>query len=440
MNKESILHVGIDDTDSIKGMCTTFLAYKIVDHLKDKKVEFLDFPRLVRFNPNIPWKTRGNGAVSLKFKTKNPQKIKQTIKSFVKKYSDTKNGANPGLVFFENNEIPKNLVDFSKKALWKLISRSELKQFAKKNNLETFTIGNGQGLVGAIGAIGYEFSDHTYELLAYRKKSHFGKPRKIVDDTVKTMQEKTFPNTFNSFDTQKRRVLITPRGPDPVFYGIRGENQTSLLNASKMITTKEQLSGFMIFQSNQGTGDHLKNKINPSKLEPYSSGHVTGIISSEPRIIKGGHVFFEIDSEGTKITCAIYKPSGLTKYAKKLTIGDKIKIGGGVRKSSKKHGRVINVEFIDIIKLVPKIIESNPLCVNCKKRMKSKGINQGFECIKCGSSSKARSVETVTREIKKELLIPVVSGHRHLTRPKQRIGKINPKNSFDPSSKWFWNF
>ena len=31
MEKETILNVGFDDTDSPKGMCTTFLAYKIVD-------------------------------------------------------------------------------------------------------------------------------------------------------------------------------------------------------------------------------------------------------------------------------------------------------------------------------------------------------------------------------------------------------------------------
>ncbi|MDF2428617.1 MAG: DNA-binding protein, partial [Nitrosopumilus sp.] len=70
MEKETVLNVGFDDTDSLKGMCTTFLAYKIVDSLQKQNIEFLDFPRLIRFNPNIPWKTRGNGAVSFKIKTK----------------------------------------------------------------------------------------------------------------------------------------------------------------------------------------------------------------------------------------------------------------------------------------------------------------------------------------------------------------------------------
>jgi len=83
MNKESVLNIGFDDTDSPTGMCTTFLAYKIVDLLQKQKTEFLDFPKLIRFNPNIPWKTRGNGAVSLKIKTRNPSKIKNQIKNLV---------------------------------------------------------------------------------------------------------------------------------------------------------------------------------------------------------------------------------------------------------------------------------------------------------------------------------------------------------------------
>ena len=55
------LHIGMDDTDSARGMCTTFLAYVIVDGLLARGAAFLDYPRLVRLNPNIPWKTRGNG-------------------------------------------------------------------------------------------------------------------------------------------------------------------------------------------------------------------------------------------------------------------------------------------------------------------------------------------------------------------------------------------
>ena len=89
--KNTILNIGFDDTDSPKGMCTTYLAYKVVDFLLKRNVRFIDYPLLIRLNPNIPWKTRGNGAVGLSIKTNEPDKIKQKISRMVKSYSDTKN-------------------------------------------------------------------------------------------------------------------------------------------------------------------------------------------------------------------------------------------------------------------------------------------------------------------------------------------------------------
>jgi len=437
MSKETVLNIGFDDTDSPKGMCTTFLAYKIVDLLHKQKTEFLDFPRLIRFNPNIPWKTRGNGAVSIRIKTINPSKVKNEIKNLILKFSDTQNGANPGLVFFESNSIPSEFVNFSDMALWQLINRNKAKRFAKKNNIEFFYQGNGQGLIGAIGAIGYAFKDHTLELLSYRKKPKFGKERKISTESVKIMQEKTSPNTFNSFDTKTGRILITPHGPDPVFYGVRGENVDSLVYATKILKSNEKLDGYMIFKSNQGTGDHLKNELNFETMKPYASGKITGIVSNSPKITKGGHVFFKILSKNNEFWCAVYKPTGISTIASNLIKGDKIFVGGGVRKASKNFPRVINLEFIEVIQLKKNISTSNPLCKKCNKKMKSKGKNQGFQCICCGKkSSKKMSIE-ISRKIQKQLYLPKMSAHRHLTRPLQRLGKINKASKFDKSLSWF---
>ena len=62
-----ILHVGLDDTDSLRGGCTTYTASILVEQLSRLEgLTFLDYPNLVRLNPNIPWKTRGNGAVCLR--------------------------------------------------------------------------------------------------------------------------------------------------------------------------------------------------------------------------------------------------------------------------------------------------------------------------------------------------------------------------------------
>ena len=437
MKNSTVIHIGIDDTDSPKGMCTTFLAYKIVKFLEKNKVQFVDYPSLIRFNPNIPWKTRGNGAVRLSIKTSSPKKIKNKITKFVDDYSETKNGANPGLVFYENEIVTPSFHKFSELALWKLISREKAKQFILENKIDSFYLGNGQGLVGAIGAIGYKFSDHTFELLSYRKKSQFGKKRIIAKDSVKNMQSVTFPETFNSYDIESDRALITPHGPDPVFYGIRGENAESVVTASKIVKANEKLDGYMVFKSNQGTSDHLKNELDVNDLRPYTSGFLVGQVCSNPIMMQGGHVFFSIRVKDKRIKCGIYKPTKITTIAQNLILNDKIRIGGGIRKASKNYERVVNVEFLDVMELAKNIRVSNPTCKKCSKKMKSKGSKQGFECTKCGSKSSSKITSEIPRKIQCKLYLPVMSAHRHLTRPYQRIKKRNRQTRFDTSTPWF---
>ena len=439
MSKQ-ILHIGIDDTDSPKGMCTTFLAYKIINRLKKENVDFLDFPNLVRFNPNIPWKTRGNGAVGIKISTSNPKKIKNLVKKFVKRYSDVKNGANPGLVFCQDEKIPNEFSKLSSDAMWKLIHRNEAKKILSKHNLDFFYLGNGQGLVGATSVIGYNFQDETYELLSYRKSSKFGKKRIFDKSKVKEMQEKTYPNTFNSFDSKKNKVLLMPHGPDPVFYGVRGEDSTTLISASKMIQPKEKLAGYLIFKSNQGTGDHLKNEIDVNNFLPYTSGTLQGVVIKKPIVTKGGHVFFTIIVDNVKINCAVYKPTRITDVAKELIVGDILKVGGGIRKATKTHPRILNLEFIQIIKLEKKSKLINPFCKNCQKHMKSKGKNQGFQCVRCKKISDHKNRQFITRSVKEQIYIPDVSAHRHLTKPVQRMKQKPKSEKFNPNSSWITNF
>lgn len=435
VNGPTTLSIGFDDTDSPKGMCTTFLAYKIVNLLKKQDVEFLDFPSLVRFNPNIPWKTRGNGAVSLKIRAGNPSRIKSQVKRLVQRYSDTKNGANPGLVFFESQTVPDSFSKFSDLALWQLIGRGRARRFAAENDLDFFYMGNGQGLVGAIGAIGYAFDDHTLELLSYRKKSNFGKKRRISAQSVRLVHEKN-PGTFSSFDEERRRVLIAPHGPDPVFYGIRGESVDSLLRAAKTLRTGERPDGYMIFKSNQGTGDHLKNMLGPADMRPYASGKLVGTVKAGPKVARGGHVFFTVAFENCEFRCAVYRPTGMSSVAAGLIPGDRICVGGGVRKASRNLPRVLNVEFIRILEIKKHLVASNPVCGECSKSMKSKGAGQGYQCARCGKKSPKKRTLAVPRKVKKQLYLPAVSAHRHLTRPVQRTGRKNAESGFRESLPW----
>ena len=119
MAQKQVMHIGLDDTDSIKGGCTTYLAALLVEKLARFKAEYIDYPHLIRLNPNVPWKTRGNGALCLRFNhpPKFEKQIKETALGLWEKNSAIKEkGTDPGIVFFYGQEIPEEFTAFSKKA------------------------------------------------------------------------------------------------------------------------------------------------------------------------------------------------------------------------------------------------------------------------------------------------------------------------------------
>jgi tRNA(Ile2)-agmatinylcytidine synthase len=46
------MHIGLDDTDSVRGGCTTYIAALLAVELERLGAVFLDYPLLVRLNPN----------------------------------------------------------------------------------------------------------------------------------------------------------------------------------------------------------------------------------------------------------------------------------------------------------------------------------------------------------------------------------------------------
>ena len=82
------------------------------------------------------------------------------------------------------------------------------------------------------------------------------------------MDKKLAPYTFNNVDPEKRRVIITPRGPDPILFGIRGETPEAVKKAFELVKPLEPVERWVIFRSNQGTDAHLKHAQALSDIEP----------------------------------------------------------------------------------------------------------------------------------------------------------------------------
>ena len=104
-----------------------------------------------------------------------------------------------------------------------------------------------------------------------------------------------------------------------------------MVSSLEMIKPKEQLDGYMVFRSNQGTNMHLLNELEFRYIKPYMSGFSVCRVSKNPNIIHGGHVILEVkDDCGNTIATAVYEPTDLTNIASKLKIGDVVEIGFGV--------------------------------------------------------------------------------------------------------------
>jgi tRNA(Ile2)-agmatinylcytidine synthase len=419
------LHIAFDDTDSRAGRCTTHLAFKVTERLKKMGAELADYPLLIRLNPNIPWKTRGNGAVCLRLKVQDAGRVIDYVRQAVEEGSAIGSGANPGVAFLESDHVPVMLQEFSAMAICDVMSRQMAEKAAKLAGVKYFTFGNGQGLVGSLGAMGCLLEgDHTFELIAYRKMENCGLPRTVNEQQIIRFSADTFPNTFNNYDSNHKRVLIAPHGPDPVFFGVRGESPDIVASALLKIKPEEELDGWTIFRSNQGTNMHLQNEIRISEVKAYTAGYVRCIVKSKPYAMEGGHVIFTIEQAGAEMQAAVYEPTGLANVAARLEPGDSIEIGCGVRKGTSKHPKILNVEYLSVLELVPIYDVLNPTCKICGKRMKSEGRNKGYQCDRCKHKDLQALKIMIAKErsIKAGLYVPTPKAHRHLTKPMQRYG------------------
>src|SRR5690606_4702660 len=109
--------------------------------------------------------------------------------------------------FYEENNINKDLSQFSKNAMDTILSKQLAIKIAKKYNMQFRVYGKGHGIVGALSAIGCVLdSDHTFETLAYRREENIGKSRKTNDFKVKRLSEESYPYTYNNYDQKNSRV------------------------------------------------------------------------------------------------------------------------------------------------------------------------------------------------------------------------------------------
>jgi tRNA(Ile2)-agmatinylcytidine synthase len=436
------LHIGIDDTDSKKGGCTTYIAARLVEKFARMETRFLDYPNIIRLNPNIPYKTRGNAAVALRVQI--PKELfssaQETVLNEIEQYSHLGlPGTDPAVVFFVGK--PSSRVrQFSRKALWDILRDEEAIRIIQSAGASAAAYGTRLGLVGALAAVGQTLDgDHTYELVAYRTGSKCGTPRRVDEDSVKRMDKLTAPGTFNNYDYENHRMLITPHGPDPVLLGIRGEEPIIVRKAYSLVRVREPVERWSIFRTNHGTEAHLQNAPTRNSIEPNRPIVLEGTVSDHPRRISGGHVFFTLQRQGRKFNCAAFEPTGkFREMVAALLPGDRVTVYGGVKKRESDLLLTINLEKIRVEKLVDAFRLENPRCPRCQKHMKSAGRGQGFRCERCSTTLRdsRKTIVRTSRSLSSGLYVPALKAHRHLTKPLSRYGKEKIWDRSPPLGKW----
>ena len=422
-----LLHIGLDDTDSPEGGCTTYIGARLVEELEALGARFADYPNLLRLNPNVPWKTRGNGAVCLRVEVE-PEMAgtaRRLVVEAVEGLAEFQCGnTNPGVVF-HTGEVPESFMDFSDRVVQEVVTLEEALSVIDGASSQAIGYKNMRGLIGALAAVGgLQRGDHTFEVLTYRTPDNCGTPRQLDEGSVRAMDETLGDATFNNVDPESSRVIIAPHGSDPVLYGVRGESPEAVHSAFGMVKPLEPVERWTIFRSNQGTDAHLRHRSNVEGLEPYSPAIVSGEVAKAPRTIKGGHVFFGLSDATGRIDCAAYEPTGSFRdVTRKLILGDSIRAYGGVREED--FRRTLNLEKMEVLELAEEVRMVNPSCSECSGAMESMGRGKGYRCRRCGhrDPNLEKQPFVVDRGLELGLYIPPAGAQRHLTKPLSRYGK-----------------
>jgi len=408
--------IGIDDTDSKDGMCTTYLATVLKTALETELSETVNL-YLVRLNPTIRFKTRGNAAVGISIK--HSYEVKDIVKEHIEKMAhfDDEN-TNPGAVLLDCEFPPLEVQDFARAAMRTELQTEQAAELIKRYGMDFLSYKNGRGLIGALAAIGATLEkDYTYELIAYRYKQNFKRERYIHKGSVYRADIETYPYTWDTVDRKNETITFSPHSQDPVLYGIRGDNPSHILAAHSKIIS-EPFEYLALYKTNQGTDMHIQT----GRIGDLVEGHsykVRATVSKEPWTIKGGHTFFQVSDEERTLLCAVFEPTKQFRViARRLCVGDTVAVQGSFIKDC------FHLERLQLIRLGSRFISSNPMC--CNKSMKSRGKNKGFKCVTCKMMKPrvyAKRIPVV-RDIKLGTYEATPSARRHLAKPLVRIRNL----------------
>ena len=415
MVTDAVTLIGFDDTDSREaGMCTTYLAARIAGRIRAAggSVERLV---LVRLNPAIEHKTRGNAALCVHTDLGIPESFAIARDAIAGAAVTDDQRTNPGLVVGEGS-IPDSVVRFAWRALRERLDIDEAEAVAEAAGYRHAGWKNGRGVVGALAAVGAwaAFDDWTYEHIAYREAHRRGTPREFDHESVFAAAESAYPTVWDTVDRVEGTAVCVPHTPGPILYGIRGDEPDAVRAVATDIES-EPVERTALFVTNQGTDAHLAD----GSIEEVRDGRsyrLDGVVSCAPETRQGGHVFFDlVDGEAT-LSCAAFEPTKRFRdRVRALRVGDHLTVCGEVSDGTLKLEKFA-VE--DLVRTEPAV----PECPDCGRSMKSAGRDQGYRCRRCGTDAPGKVDQGIERDLELGWYEVPPCARRHIAKPLVRGG------------------
>lgn len=422
--------IGIDDTDSRElGMCTTYVASELATSLE--QVGTVERVLLVRLNPAVEHKTRGNAALAVHCDV-GPDRAFALAESTLDLAATDDDRTNPGLVVADcdPDDVRPEVATFARKAVRDYCDPTEARKQCQKAGFETATRGTGRGLVGALAAVGAwrAFEGWTYECISYRERDRWGTDREVDLDSVFAAAEWGYPTVWDTVDRVEGVAVCVPRTPCPILHGIRGDDSDAVCAVADRIEG-EPVDSRRLFVTNQGTDVHLRDATLTDVEDGYAY-RVDAVVTGPPETREGGHVFLELgtvdgdervgrdggrDGDHTLRAAAFEPTKRFRDRVRALRVGDHVTACGEVRSGTLKLEKFA---VRDLVETEP----ATPTCPECGRSMKSAGRNAGYRCRDCETAAEGKVERPLDRDIETGWYEVPPCARRHIAKPLVRGG------------------
>jgi tRNA(Ile2)-agmatinylcytidine synthase len=408
--------IGLDDTDSREqGMCTTYLAARVAEEVRAAggSVERLV---LARLNPAIEHKTRGNAAlcVHTDLAADDSSAIAREAVDSLAATDDPR--TNPGIVVAPGDDAPKSVVEFARRAVREFLTLDEAQAHIESAGYRHTAWGNARGVIGALAAVGawQAFDDPTYEHIAYREAHRRGTVRDVDGESLFAAADWGYPDAWDTVDRGEGSMVCVPHAPGPILHGIRGDDPQTVKAVAERIES-ERVERTGLFVTNQGTDAHLHE----GTIETSEDGRayrLDGRVSNPPATRRGGHVFFELEDDGTALPCAAFEPTKrFRERVRALRVGDGLTVCGEIADDTLKLEKFAVRDLVESELVVP-------TCPDCGRSMESAGRGQGYRCRDCARSVPGKIERPVERDLETGWYEVPPCARRHIAKPLVRGG------------------